>query len=241
MNVTEVRDSDFKNAFPGIFNFTVGILFENQKNDESGYKWVIKTNVVSFLLRNDCIWEWNFKHDYRWPRNFQPAGHFRHHLWGWPTTLHHFYSLETGHRATPRYLNCERRIALLPVPFGAPWCSVIGYPLTNKRLKMTHAPLLIIFKWLNLVTNPRHFQYYKILKIFSRHKSFLKMCFTWFCPIQQNFLFFILVIPHHILKIKYFYLCLCLFIFTMKSWKRDIGPLVFKGSGSAWDFERKKF
>ena len=26
MNVTEVRDSDFKNAFPGIFNFTVGIL-----------------------------------------------------------------------------------------------------------------------------------------------------------------------------------------------------------------------
>ena len=25
-NVTEVRDSDFKNAFPGIFNFTVGIL-----------------------------------------------------------------------------------------------------------------------------------------------------------------------------------------------------------------------
>ena len=27
MNVTEFRDSDFKNAFPGIFNFTVGILF----------------------------------------------------------------------------------------------------------------------------------------------------------------------------------------------------------------------
>ena len=26
LNVTEVRDSDFKNAFPGIFNFTVGIL-----------------------------------------------------------------------------------------------------------------------------------------------------------------------------------------------------------------------
>ena len=25
-SVTEVRDSDFKNAFPGIFNFTVGIL-----------------------------------------------------------------------------------------------------------------------------------------------------------------------------------------------------------------------
>ena len=26
MNVTEVLDSDFKNAFSGIFNFTVGIL-----------------------------------------------------------------------------------------------------------------------------------------------------------------------------------------------------------------------
>ena len=26
LNVTEVRDSDFKNDFPGIFNFTVGIL-----------------------------------------------------------------------------------------------------------------------------------------------------------------------------------------------------------------------
>ena len=26
LNVTEVRDSDFKNAFQGIFNFTVGIL-----------------------------------------------------------------------------------------------------------------------------------------------------------------------------------------------------------------------
>ena len=26
LNVTEVRDSDFKNAFPGIFNYTVGIL-----------------------------------------------------------------------------------------------------------------------------------------------------------------------------------------------------------------------
>ena len=30
LNVTEVRDSDFKNAFPGIFNFTVGILFTIQ-------------------------------------------------------------------------------------------------------------------------------------------------------------------------------------------------------------------
>ena len=28
LNVTEFRDSDFKNAFPGIFNFTVGILVQ---------------------------------------------------------------------------------------------------------------------------------------------------------------------------------------------------------------------
>ena len=26
LNITEIRDSNFKNAFPGIFNFTVGIL-----------------------------------------------------------------------------------------------------------------------------------------------------------------------------------------------------------------------
>ena len=30
LNVTEVRDSDFKNAFPGIFNLTVGILLLNK-------------------------------------------------------------------------------------------------------------------------------------------------------------------------------------------------------------------
>jgi len=27
LNVTEILDLDFKNAFPGIFDFTVGILF----------------------------------------------------------------------------------------------------------------------------------------------------------------------------------------------------------------------
>ena len=32
LTVTEVRDSDFKNAFPGIFNFTVGILVEVFQN-----------------------------------------------------------------------------------------------------------------------------------------------------------------------------------------------------------------
>ena len=37
LNVTEVRDSDFKNAFTGIFNFTVGILFSRlfYNSDES--------------------------------------------------------------------------------------------------------------------------------------------------------------------------------------------------------------
>ena len=31
VNATEVRDSNFKNAFPGILNFTVGILLRAQK------------------------------------------------------------------------------------------------------------------------------------------------------------------------------------------------------------------
>ena len=30
LNVTKVRDSDFKIAFPGIFNFTVGILLDGE-------------------------------------------------------------------------------------------------------------------------------------------------------------------------------------------------------------------
>ena len=39
LNVTEVRDSDFKNAFTGIFNFTVGILRPIQYNyDPRGHK-----------------------------------------------------------------------------------------------------------------------------------------------------------------------------------------------------------
>ena len=33
LNVTEILDSDFKNAFPGIFNFTVGIL-DSREGDE---------------------------------------------------------------------------------------------------------------------------------------------------------------------------------------------------------------
>ena len=33
LNVTEILDSDFKNAFPGIFNFTVGILGFAGTND----------------------------------------------------------------------------------------------------------------------------------------------------------------------------------------------------------------
>ena len=34
LNVTEVRDSDFKNSSPGIFNFTVGILVSFNNFDE---------------------------------------------------------------------------------------------------------------------------------------------------------------------------------------------------------------
>ena len=30
LKVTEVRDSDFKDAFPGLFNFTVGILGDDE-------------------------------------------------------------------------------------------------------------------------------------------------------------------------------------------------------------------
>ena len=43
MNVTEVRDSDFKNAFPGIFNFTVGIL----------------VHVTCMSTQNSLINEWS--------------------------------------------------------------------------------------------------------------------------------------------------------------------------------------
>ena len=38
LNVTEVRHPDFKNIFPGIFNFTVGILFIQQSRK-------IQTNI----------------------------------------------------------------------------------------------------------------------------------------------------------------------------------------------------
>ena len=33
LNVTEVRDSDFKNAFSRIFNFTVGILIRDTQSN----------------------------------------------------------------------------------------------------------------------------------------------------------------------------------------------------------------
>ena len=43
LNVTEVRDSDFKNAFPGIFNYTVGILIVT-------YPICVKICCVPFLI-----------------------------------------------------------------------------------------------------------------------------------------------------------------------------------------------
>ena len=45
MNVTEVRDSDFKNAFPGIFNFTVWILIRMQ----------VKNHVMIFFQVMLCL------------------------------------------------------------------------------------------------------------------------------------------------------------------------------------------
>ena len=134
-------------------------------------------------------------------------------------------SIETGNTATRQFdSNHERLSAVWPVSIGPPQCSVIGDPLTNKRLKMTHAPLLIIFEWLNLVTNPRHFQYYKILKIFSRHKIFSKNLFYLILSHSAKFFIFHSGHPtsHSKNKKNYLFIYFCLFIFTMKSWKKGI-------------------
>ena len=48
LNVTEVRDSDFKNAFPGIFNFTVGIL---KCLLSSAWKWKMSYTKKTKLIR----------------------------------------------------------------------------------------------------------------------------------------------------------------------------------------------
>ena len=55
LNVTEIRDSDFKNAFPGIFNFTVGILeyrkltfFESLVNEFSEVCSTWKDGCIAF-------------------------------------------------------------------------------------------------------------------------------------------------------------------------------------------------
>ena len=56
MNVTEVRDSDFKNAFPGIFNFTVGILI-----------WIVQRKKVVLgeyePTETECEWNYDEEED----------------------------------------------------------------------------------------------------------------------------------------------------------------------------------
>ena len=50
LNVTELRGSDFKNAFPGIFNFTVGILaasFSGRAGKTETYWPFLNPNLVS--------------------------------------------------------------------------------------------------------------------------------------------------------------------------------------------------
>ena len=48
LNVTEVRDSDLKNAFPGIFNFTVRILdFIGSDGDARQVQWCEDTFWIS--------------------------------------------------------------------------------------------------------------------------------------------------------------------------------------------------
>ena len=60
LNVTEVRDSDFKNTFPGIFNFTVGILLTTYLCCVKSFS-VFETDFSSVFTRSDvCICVRNF-------------------------------------------------------------------------------------------------------------------------------------------------------------------------------------
>ena len=54
LNVTEVLDSDFKNAFPGIFNFNVGILIISEisrlnkiSRNRANWKFGSETDILS--------------------------------------------------------------------------------------------------------------------------------------------------------------------------------------------------
>ena len=63
LNVTEVRDSDLKNAFSGIFNFTVGIL-------------ILTKILQNFMVPN------SIRNFFRWYCTLNPflryVGHFAH-------------------------------------------------------------------------------------------------------------------------------------------------------------------
>ena len=100
-------------------------------------------------------------------------------------------------------------------------------------------------KWLNLVTNPRHFQYYKILKIII-HLKILCASKKSFLPDSVPFSIFSYFAfwSSHITFWNKNIICIYFFLFIYfhnEKLKKDIGPLVIlKGSGSAWILWAKK-
>ena len=48
LNVTEVLVSDFKDAFPGIFNFTIGILTDSDSYLEGAYGWETQLGLGTY-------------------------------------------------------------------------------------------------------------------------------------------------------------------------------------------------
>ena len=55
LNVTEVRDSDFKNPFPGIFNFNVGILFFSNMKINVCYILYSMYLAIRFVMKSEMI------------------------------------------------------------------------------------------------------------------------------------------------------------------------------------------
>ena len=49
LNVTKILDSDFKNALPGIFNFTVGILVQSYLRD------MRNVNILGAIIPGDAL------------------------------------------------------------------------------------------------------------------------------------------------------------------------------------------
>ena len=55
LNVREVRDSDFKNPFPGIFNFNVGILFFSNMKINVCYILYSMYLAIRFVMKSEMI------------------------------------------------------------------------------------------------------------------------------------------------------------------------------------------